>query len=146
MKKMFLIASISIVWFKTLNTILWPVAVGRTIPCAIPSYLVTIAMFVDKEIPLIARFAFHFLVVAVWLALIVLSFFAMFSKKKKFANIFLSLSIFSAFLDCILPLIFSSLELKIIWSIASAFIICVNAIAVHYLNRAESCVQKTQDD
>ena len=137
MKKMFLIASILIVWFKILNTVLWPITIGGTIPCAIPSYLVTIAMFGAKEISLIVRLALHFLVVAVWLALIVLSFFALFSKKKKCVNIFLSLSIFSAFLDCILPLIFSSFELKIIWSILSALIICVNAIAVYYLNYAE---------
>ncbi len=108
---------------KLVCTLMIPFTNGITMYASSFSVLVLLALFPDQILPA-ARLVLLSIVAILWILIIVMSIISIRNQKSR---IILSiLSIIMAIFDCVLPIIFSTTEAKIVSLVLSLIIIILN--------------------
>ena len=125
---------------KIICTLMIPFTNGVTMYASSFSILVLLALFPD-QILLTTRLVLLSIVAILWILIIVMSIISIRSQKSR---IILSiLSIIMAIFDCVLPIIFSTMEAKIASLVLSLIIITLN---ISFITNNVTLINKSEND
>lgn len=125
---------------KIICTLMIPFTNGMTMYASSFSIIVLLALFPD-QILLATRMVLLSIVAILWILIIVMSIISIRNQKSR---IILSiLSIIMAIFDCVLPIIFSTMEAKIASLVLSLIIIALN---VRFITNNVTLINKSEND
>lgn len=113
-------------FLKIFCTLLFPFTRGATLNFSIISPI--ILLIVDQnQINVVVRWVCLVTIAFIWLAIILFTILCFIKKTRIILNI---LSVSAALFDCLIPMIFSTSQAKIVYLLGSSIIIFVNVISI----------------